>query len=330
MKPLIVITRKIPEEGIDKLLHNERLEFRVHQSATPLGKQKITSFVKNANAIVSILDDKIDEEVIKSAGPELKIIANYAVGFDNIDLKAATKHNVAVTNTPDSSSRAVAEFTMTVMLNLAKHIEEGDKFTERGKYKFWDPNLLLGHELGGTTMGIIGCGKIGTMAAQMCYYGLGMKILYADIVKNEGLERSTHAYHTSINRLLESADFVSLHVPLLPSTRHLINAHTIKKMKPSAYLVNTSRGPVVDEKELISALKNKTIAGAALDVYEHEPKIASELTKLPNVITTPHIASATHEARKIMGRMVAENILYALKGERPPGLVNTEIEHIYK
>lgn len=319
----IYITRKIPEAGVEKLKQVWH-KVVVSEKDGVLTKEELITALRGQeyDAVLCLLTDRMDDEVFEAAGPQCKIFANYAVGFDNIDLKAATQRGVMVTNTPDVLTETVAEHTFTLMLAIAHRVSEADRFTRAGKYHGWAPMLLLGSDLSRKTIGIVGLGRIGSRVAHHAEKGFDAKVIYYDIKRNEAFENEFSAtYKTSIEALLQEADFVSLHVPLLDSTRHLINAERLKLMKRTAYLVNTSRGPVVDEKALAEALKNGTIRGAALDVFEREPAVEPELLKLDNVILTPHIASATEETRSKMAEMAAENIIAALSGKTPPNLV---------
>lgn len=326
----IALTRNLPPRWISKIINHRSFELVSLNNDMPLSEGKLLQLVKNSDIIVSQLTDKIDKSVIEAAGDHLKLIANYAVGFDNIDLQAATQKGIAVANTPDASSQAVAEHTLALILATAKRIVEGDQFVRDGHYKCWTAELMLCYELAGRTLGIIGVGNIGSVVARSCYHGLGMKIIYHDIIKNPELERSTHAYQVSLSNLLSNADVVSLHVPLLPSTHHLIGRAELSRMKKCAILVNTSRGPVVDEAALITALKQKRIFGAALDVFEHEPKVQTALKNIDNVILTPHSASATEQSRAKMGEMLQENVMAVAEGKVPPYLINKEVKSKFK
>src|SRR3989344_5889974 len=330
MKPYIILTRPIPKAGLDILTGSGRYKIELHKENKIPTREQMMSYVKNADAVISLLTEVFDESIISAAGDQLKIIANYAVGYDNIDVKAATAKGIAVTNTPDIMTQTVAEHALALMMAAARRVAEGDRYIRANKYKQWEPELLLGPELFGKTLGIVGTGRIGSLMAHLCYHGLGMKIIYHDIEKNIDLERATHAYQVSLNRLYESADVISLHVPLLPTTRHLINASAFRKMKKNAVVINTSRGPVIEEKALIKALKDKEIFAAGLDVFEFEPRVAPALKKMPNIVMTPHTASATHEARDGMARMAAANIIAALSGKLPPNLVNKELEEKFQ
>ncbi|MBU2565985.1 D-glycerate dehydrogenase [Patescibacteria group bacterium] len=319
----IFVTRKIHESGIN-MLRKAGHKVTVYPKDEIIPRTKLLKAVKGCDAILSLLTDKINDEIFAAAGPKLIIVANFAVGFDNIDLEAAKKRNITITNTPsDKVNESVAEHTFALMLALARRITEADDFAKHGKYTGWSPTLLTGTDMHNKTMGLIGAGRIGSMAAFRGVKGFNMKLIYSDLKANKTLEKELGAKKVSQANLLKTADFISLHVPLFPSTRHLISTSEFKLMKPTAFLVNTSRGPVVDEKALLKALKNKQIAGAALDVFECEPAIDCdlrdnlELKKFSNVILTPHIASATQEARRDMSEIAAKNIIAVLKGGKP-------------
>ena len=323
MKGTIFVTRRFADNGI-QMLKKAGHKVTVYDKDQIIPRKELLKAVKGCDAILSLLTDKIDAEVFNSAGPQLKIVANFAVGFDNIDLVEAKKRNIPATNTPsDVVNEAVAEHTFALMLALGRRIVEADAFTRAKKYTGWSPTHFLGMEFAGKTLGIIGAGRIGASTARRAALGLGMKVVYADGRKNAELEEATKAKRVSMEKLLEVSDVVSLHVPLLPSTRHLISTDEFSLMKKSAYIINTARGPVVDEKALLRALKTQRIAGAALDVFEAEPAIDCDLTDklelraFSNVIMTPHIASATIEAREDMSRMAAENIIAVLNGKAP-------------
>ena len=321
--PKVYITRKISEAGI-KILKDKSYEVEVNPKDKVLSKKELIKALKGKNydAVLCLLTDKIDADVFEAAGQNAKIFANMAVGFDNIDLEAAKERNIMLANTPEVLTETVAEHTFTLMLALAHRIPEADRFTRAGRFKGWAPMLFLGADLSKKTLGIVGLGRIGSRVAYHAVKGFEMKVLYYDIKQNQEFEQEFGAiYKSDLDDLLGEADFVSLHVPLLESTRHLINEARLKIMKPTAYLINTSRGAVIDEKALTMALKNKIIRGAALDVFENEPKLTPGLTKLDNVILTPHIASATEETRSKMAELASQNIIEALEGRIPPNLV---------
>ena len=319
----IFVTRKIPEAGIVKL-KNAGYEVEVNPEDRVLKKEELVGWLRNGNydAVLALLTDKLDADVFEAAGSQCKIFANMAVGFDNVDLAAAKERDMLIANTPGVLTDTVAEHTFALMLAIAHRISEADRFSRAGKYHGWEPMLLLGNDLSYKTVGILGLGRIGSRVAHHAARGFNAKIIYYDVKRNEEFEREYNAvFKENPNDLLREADFVSIHVPLLPTTHHLINAERLRMMKPTAYLINTSRGPVVDEHALAEALKNGVIRGAALDVFEKEPAIEPGLLELENVILTPHIASATEETRSKMAELAAENIIAALSGQTPPNMV---------
>ena len=320
-KPFIYVTRRFADSGI-QALKAKGYRVEVYPEDRIIPRKELLKNVKGCDALLSLLTDKIDGEVLDAAGKQLKVVANYAVGFDNVDLDAAKKRNVIITNTPsDIVNEAVAEHTFALLVALARRIPEADAFSKAKKYVGWSPTHFIGTQLTGKTMGIIGAGRIGTSAARRGVLGFGMKLVYSDMRPNTDIEKELGAKRLSMEKLLEVSDFVSLHVPLLPSTRHLISTAEFSIMKKTAYLINTARGPVVDEKALLRALKTNRIAGAALDVFECEPAVDCDVTdnlelkNFPNVILTPHIASATIEAREAMSLTAAENIIAVLSGK---------------
>ena len=319
----IFVSRPIPEVGI-KMLKEKGFEVVINAEAKDRAatKDEMLAGVKGIDALLSILTDKVDADVMDVGLPTLKIIANFAVGFDNIAIEDAKKRNIMVTNTPGVLTETVAEHSFTLMLSVAHRIAESDKFAREGRYKAWGPELLLGTNISGKTLGIIGLGRIGSRVAHHAVGGFDMKIIYTDPKRNEQFEKEYGAvYADSIDNLLPQCDFVSIHVPMTEENRHLINEERLKKMKKTAYLINTSRGPIVDEKALAVALKDGIIAGAALDVFEFEPEITPELKELSNVVMTPHTASATIETRSKMAEIAATNIIAALEGKTPSNLV---------
>ena len=323
MNKKVFITRRIPDLGIT-MLKNKGYEVDVYSNKKIMSQKELISVLKKKDydAVLCLLTDKIDSKVY-NAVPSVKIYTNYATGFDNLDLVEAKKRGISIANAPaDLTSESVAEHTLALMLSLTARIVEADDFVRRGKYKGWDPMHFIGTDILGKTLGLVGAGRIGERVA---FYakGLGMKIIYTDINKNYKLEESTGAeYCANLAELLSKADVVSLHVPLLDSTKHLINEKTLKLMKKSAYLINTSRGPIVDEKALAKALKVKVIAGAGLDVFEFEPKLTSGLAKLDNIILTPHIASASVDTRNQMAEVAVNNIIDFFEGRIPKNIVN--------
>lgn len=316
----VFVARQIPEAGI-KMLRDKGFEVEVSDFDGVLPRETLLQKVKGADAILSLLTDKIDGEVLDAAGPQLKIVANYAVGYDNFDLPAGKQRNIFMTNTPGVLTETVAEHAFTLLLAIAHRVAESDKFMREGKFVGWGPMLFLGNDIMAKTLGLVGLGRIGGTVAKIAKNGFAMKVLYYDIQRNEEMERQLGIEFRDLETLLRESDFVSIHVPLLPTTKHLIGAEQLKIMKNTAYLVNTSRGPVVDEKALVEALKSGAIKGAALDVYEEEPKMAPGLAEIPNTVLTPHTASATEETRSKMSEMAAQNIIEALEGRTPPNLI---------
>jgi glyoxylate reductase len=315
----VYVTRAIPEAGL-KLLQNEGHEVTVSEKDGVLSKDELVSALKGEeyDAVLCLLTDTIDADVFEAA-PNAKIFANYAVGYNNIDTDEAKKRGVVITNTPGVLTETVAEHTFALLMTITKRVVEADSFTRAGKYEGWAPMLLLGTDLKGKTLGILGAGRIGQRVAHHAIRGFDMNVCYYDVARNEEFEKEYGAeFQPTVENVLEIADIVTVHVPLLDSTKHLINAERLALMKNTAYLINSSRGPVIDESALVEALKNKTITGAALDVYEDEPALATGLVELSNVVITPHIASATKETRSKMSEIAAENIVAYLKGEEPP------------
>ncbi len=317
----VAVTRKIPRVGIDAL-EDAGFEVVGNPSERLLSKEQLKDFVKGAEAVLCLILDKIDAEVMEAAGKQLKIIANYGVGFDNIDLAAAEERKILVCNTPsDLSSRAVAEFTLGLIFDLLKRITEGDEFARKGNFGGWKPELFLGQNLEGKTLGIVGLGRIGCLVAQMGH-AFGLRVIYHKRNRDHSLEKEYRLEYMSLENLLREADIVSLHLPLTKQTYHLLGEKEIDLMKDSAYLINTSRGGVVDEAALVEGLKKGKLAGAAIDTHEYEPEVNPELCGLPNVILTPHIASSVKQVRDDMARMAAQNIIEALRGGKPPNLVS--------
>lgn len=324
----IFVTRKIPGTGLSMLKKRKGIKLDIYEHDKKIPRKELLKRVKGADIILSLLTEKIDAKVMDAAGDQLKLITNYAVGFNNIDLETAKERGIRVTNTPSPEvSESVAEHAIAMMFALAHRIVEGDDFTRAGKYKGWDPNLLVGTDLRGKTIGIIGAGRIGAGIAKRLYDGFGVKIIYSDPNRNPKFEKAFKAKHKTQHQLLKEADIVTLHVPLVPATHHLISTKQLKAMKKTAFLINTARGPVVDELALTKALEKGEIAGAALDVYECEPLIDCNprdhhsLRKMPNVIMTPHTASATIEARDAMSISAAKNIIAFINKKRLPNKV---------
>lgn len=313
----IFITRQIPEVGIEKLRATGHEV--VVAGTEPLEQADLVARLKETSpdAVITLLTDKIDAAVFDAA-PHAKIFANYAVGFDNIDLKAAKDRGIVVTNTPEVLTEAVAEHTAALIVAAGRRLVEADAFLRAGEYRSWDPLLLLGMEFKDKTLGIVGCGRIGRRLAEIMHHGFGMDIAYFDRKPDPSLESALGArYAPEIDELLSISDVVSVHLPLTDETRHLFGRERFSKMKPSALFVNTARGAIVDEAALADALSSGRLSGAALDVFENEPGVHPELLKAKNVLMTPHIASATREARDQMSIVAADNVIAVLEG-RPP------------
>ncbi len=322
-KPKVYVTREIPERGL-KIIE-ERFDTKVWPGYAPPPKEVIIEKVRDVDALASLLSDNIDAGVFDAA-PKLKIVVQFAVGFDNIDVKEATKRGIYVTNTPGVLTETTAVFAWSLLMAAARRVVEADKYVHKGQWKVgWHPSMLPGRDVYGATIGIVGAGRIGLAVARRAK-GFNMRILFYDVVPRPELERELDAKPVDLETLLRESDFVSVHVPLLKETYHLMNRERLKLMKKTAYLINNSRGPVVDEKALYKALKEGWIAGAALDVFEQEPTpVDNPLLTLDNVVVAPHISSASYETRSRMAEMVAENLIAFFEGRKPPNLVNSEV-----
>lgn len=320
----IFVTRQIPGKAIDELKASDN-EVEISPFDRPLTAEELLEKGKGVDALLILLTDKINGDVIDALGPQLKIVSNYAVGLDNVNIEDATKRGVVVTNTPsDEVNESVAEYAWALIMMLARRIDAANDATKRGAFKGWDPHLFLGKLLLGKTLGIIGLGRIGSMVARRSK-GFGMTKLYTKRNRDEKAEKELGVQFTELDQLLAKSDFITLHVPLTDTTRHMINQDTLSKVKRGAYLINTARGPVVDEHALVNALREGQLAGAGLDVFENEPNVNPELLEMENVILTPHIASATWEARNKMGAQAVGAILNTLSGKKPDNIVNEEV-----
>jgi glyoxylate reductase len=321
MKEKIFVTHQLPGKYLERL--NDEYEVVVW-SKRDISREDLLKSVEGVVGIVALLTEKIDGEVMDRAGKQLRVISNYAVGFDNIDLVEATKRGIVVTNTPGVLTESVAEMVIALSLALLRRVAEGDRFIRAGKYKGWEPDLVVGTGLRDKVMGIVGMGRIGRWTGRLAE-GMGMKVIYYSHSRDEEYETEVGATYHSLEKLLTMADVVSLSVPLGDETRGMLGAVQFKLMKPTAILVNTSRGAVVKEKELIEALKEGEIAGAALDVFNDEENVPMELRRMENVVLTPHIASATIESRLAMARLVVESLTDGLAGRKPETIVNCEV-----
>jgi len=308
----VLITREIPDAGIRILQEHPEITLDYRQGP-PLSKEEMIEAIKDADALIPVIPDQIDKDIIE-AGKNLKIIAAYSVGYDHIDIATAKAKGIAVSNTPGDLTESVAEHTIALMLAVSRQVVNADKFVREGKYKYWDPMIFLGPKLKGKTFGIVGFGRIGRHTADIARNGFDMRIVYSDRYQ----QPASGAEFAPLEKLLEISDVVSLNCNLSAETLHLIDEAQLKQMKPTAYLINTARGPIINEKALIRALQEKWIAGAGLDVFEDEPDVPEELKKLENVVLTPHIASATKEARIQMARMAADNVIEVLVYKEKP------------
>jgi glyoxylate reductase len=319
----IYVTRELPEEAMQIL--KPKFEVEVWSKDMPPPKNLLIEKVRKDDGLICLLTDEVDEEVVNAAGPQLLGICQVAVGFDNIDVKAATKKGIYVTNTPGVLTETTADFAFTLLMASARRIAEADRYVRSGQWKIpWGLMMLLGQDIWGKTIGIVGIGRIGSAVARRAK-GFDMRILYYDIYRNEQIEKDLGIEYVPLETLLKESDYVTIHVPLMPETHHLINEDRLKMMKKTACLINTSRGPVVDEKALDKALREGWIWAAGLDVWEKEPvDLSNPLLKLDNVTVAPHISSGSIATRTKMAVMAAENMVAIQEGRVPPNLVNKE------
>lgn len=322
-KPKVFVTREIPERGLKKI--KEHFEAEIWPNPAPSPKQTTLQKVRDVDALATISIDQIDREVFDAA-PKLKIVAQCAVGYDNIDVKEATKRGIYVTNTPGVLTETTADFAWALLMAVARKVVEADKCVRSGRWEVsWHPTLLMGRDVYGATLGIIGLGRIGSAVAKRTT-GFNMRVLYYDMVRRPDLEKELGTEYVNLDVLLRESDFVSVHVPLTEKTYHMLGKEEFNLMKKTVYLINNSRGSVLDEKALYNALKEGRIAGAGLDVFEQEPTPKDNpLLKLDSVVLAPHISSASHETRSRMAEMVAENLIAYFEGKVPPNLVNKEV-----
>ena len=321
VKKKVLVTRRLPDKAM-RLLY-ETCEVELNPYDRVMTEDEIIQGVSDKQGLLCLLTDTVNAAIM-DAGKNLEIISNYAVGFNNIDVKAATERRILVTNTPGVLTETTADLAWALLMATARRIVEADGFMRRGDYKGWGPMLLLGGDVYGKTLGLVGMGRIGCAMARRAI-GFNMRVLYYDVNRlSEDEERDLNLEYADFDEVLKESDFVSLHVPLVPSTKHLIGARELSLMKPTSYLINTSRGPVVDEKALVEALRFRRIAGAGLDVYENEPMMAPGLAQLDNAVLLPHIASASVDTRTKMGTMAVSNLIAGLAGKLPPNCVNPE------
>jgi glyoxylate reductase len=322
IRPKILSSRPLFPEAREIL--DRQFEVEYWKEPVSIPRSELLSRLATKDGLICLLTEKVDEELL-SASASLRIAATVSVGFDHLDVAACTRHNVAATNTPGVLDNTTADFAWTLLMAVARRVVEGDSWIRAGSWPGWDLDQLLGGDIHGKTLGILGFGRIGREVARRSH-GFRMRVLYNDAVRaSADTEREFHAEFVDRDQLFAESDFVSVHVPLLPDTRHLINASNLAKMKKNAYLINTSRGPVVDESALGAALAARQIAGAALDVFEHEPKVHPSLVGRSDVVLTPHIASASIETRTKMAVMAAENVAALFRGDRPPNILNLEV-----
>jgi glyoxylate reductase len=319
----VLVTRPIMEAPLRTL--ESRCDVTVHENDFGIPRDELLKVVEGRDAIITMLTEKVDAEFLTAAGSQLKIIANHAVGFDNINLADATAAGVIVTNTPDVLTETTADTAFSLMMAAARRVGEGERLLRSEQPWIWGPLMMLGQDIHHKTIGVVGFGRIGQAVARRAK-GFGMRVLYTDAIQLPAdVEAETGAERVDMDTLLAESDFVSIHTNLTPETRHLFDAAAFRKMKPSAVLVNTSRGPVVDEEALADALAAGELFSAGLDVFEKEPEVSPKLLALQNVVVIPHLGSATVDTRNAMGALAVENIFAALDGTRPPTILNPDV-----
>ena len=318
----VLVTRLLPQPAMDRIA--ERCEITLWEGEDAMPRDLLLKEVAGKPGAVTLLTDKVDDEFLDAAGDQLLIVANYAVGFDNMDLEAITRRGVLATNTPDVLTETTADTTWSLLMAAARRVAEGDRFLRSRKPWIWGPMMMLGQDIHHKTLGIVGFGRIGHALARRAQ-GFGMKVLYYDVYRpTPELEKEHGVEFRELDDLLAEADFVSIHVNLTDDTRHLINAERLKRMRPTAVIVNTSRGPVIDEQALAEALRDGEIFGAGLDVFEKEPEVNPLLLEQENAVVIPHLGSATVDTRIAMGLLAADNLIAGLEGRRPPTLINPD------
>ena len=321
-RPNILVTRPIMDEATATL--RERADVTIHENEFGIPRDELLEVIAGRDAIITMLTEQVDAEFLAAAGPKLTIVANHAVGFDNIDVAACTAAGVLATNTPDVLTETTADTAFALLMAAARRLGEGERFLRAERPWIWGPLMMLGQDVHHKTIGIVGFGRIGQAVARRAK-GFGMGVIYADAFQLPAdVEAETGARRVELEALLEQADFVSIHTNLTEETRHLFDAEAFKRMKPTAVLVNTSRGPVVDEAALADALESGEIFGAGLDVFEREPEVEPRLLALENVVVIPHLGSATVDTRDAMGALAVQNVFAALNGTRPPTLLNPD------
>jgi glyoxylate reductase len=320
--PAVLVTRGVPERVRRHLAGRCRLEVWEGEGVMP--RAELLERVAGKSGLLSMLTDRVDDELLERAGPDLRVVANFAVGYDNLDLEACTARGVLATNTPDVVTEATADLAWALLLAAARRVAEGDRFLRAGKPWIWGPEFFLGFEVHGKTLGVIGLGRIGQAVARRAA-GFGMPVLYTARRRlDRDREGALGVAWRELDQLLTEADFVTIHTGLSPATHHLIGPERLARMKPTAVLVNTARGPIVDEAALAEALRAGQLGAAGLDVFEREPEVHPALLELDNVTIVPHLGTSTLETRVAMGMLAADNLLAALEGRRPPNLLNPD------
>lgn len=312
----VLLTRRMPENAA-RLLRAAGVDVDAVDSDAPLPRAELLRRAAGAAGIIAMLSEKIDDELLTAAGPALRIVANYAVGYDNIDLEACRRRGVRATNTPGVLTNATADIAWALILATARRVVEGDRLMRTGQWRGWSPMELLGVELSGATLGILGAGRIGSAVARRAV-GFEMRVIYCHPRANAELERVCGARRVELDELVRESDVLSLHAPMRPGNHHLLSRARLEQMKPTAILINTARGPLLDEAALVEFLRERRIAAAGFDVYEHEPRLSPGLSDLPNVVLLPHLGSATTATRARMAEMAAQNVLAVLAGREPP------------
>jgi len=321
-RPSVLVTRRLPQEALDRIV--ARCDMTLYDGEGVMARHQLLAEVAGKAGAITLLTDRVDEEFLDAAGPQLKIVANYAVGFDNIDVEACTRHGVLASNTPEVLTETTADTAFALMMAAARRIAEGDRFVRSGAPWVWGPLMMLGQDVHHATLGIVGFGRIGQALARRAR-GFSMRVLYHDMYRPPAeVERELGADYRDLEDLLHESDFVSLHTSLTPQTRHLINARRLALMKPTAMLVNTSRGPVIDEQALAEALRQGQIFAAGLDVFEREPDVHPGLLACDNAVLIPHLGSATVKTRLAMAGLAVDNLLAALEDRHPPTLLNPQ------
>ena len=321
-RPPVLVTRRLPQEALDRIA--ARCDMTLYDGEGAMPRDQLLTKVAGKAGVITLITDQVDEEFLEAAGPQLKVVANYAVGFDNIDVQACTRHGVLACNTPEVLTETTADTAFALMMAAARRVAEGDRYLRSGTRWIWGPLMMLGQDVHHAIVGIVGFGRIGQALARRAR-GFDMRVLYYDMDRPPvEVEQELGAEYRDLEDLLRESDFVSLHTSLTPQTRHLINAARLALMKPTAVLVNTSRGPIIDEQALVQALQQGQIFAAGLDVFEREPQVHPGLLSCDNAVLIPHLGSATVTTRLAMADLAADNLLAALEDRRPPAPLNPQ------